>query len=101
MNVKCTIVSSLLLFTLQAIADTDIEGIGGTGAQPGEDGFGGTGRPVDSQRPELPQRPDLLDIPRVERPELERPDVADDLSGVDEDTASEGVAGEKPETPKD
>ena len=99
MKIKHSIVTGLLLLPLLTLADTDIEGIGGTGAQPGEDGFGGTGRPVDGQRPELPQRPELLDIPRVERPELERPDVADDLSDVGENTASEGVASEKPETP--
>jgi len=101
MKVKQTVISGLLLLSLQATADTDIEGIGGTGAHPGEDGFGGTGKSVDSQRPELPGRPELLDLPRVERPELERPEFDDGRAEIGGDTNAGDAGGELPETPED
>lgn len=75
-----------MVFTHTALAEQSssigTEGIGGTGAKPGDDGFGGTGRTVDMQRPELPERPEF-----IERPEFERPENIERNSALDLDAA--------------
>lgn len=97
MNINIAMFSALLLTAVSTQAGTEIEGIGGTGQQPGEDGFGGTGKQQDGQRPEFPQRPEMLELPALERPqrpETSRPEIVRPDTGEVSDGASEPPAGD-------
>lgn len=97
MKINIAIFPALLLTVMSAQAGTEIEGIGGTGQRPGEDGFGGTGKSEDSQRPEFLQRPETLELPVLERPhrpETLRPEIIRPDTGEISDDASEPPAGD-------
>jgi len=86
----------LLLLPLVSVhGENDIEGIGGTGIRIDEEGIGGSGRTIDQSRPDIIERPDIIDLP--ERPEFERPDDLIEVGGDNELTGADDMA-EPPET---